>query len=125
VLREIKTEREQEALPRFLKEIIRPQQLWRELEPNKDFFATATDFEGGLRIDPIITDKATGDSFGVSGVESFARACTKIRNGLAHGRDKISADSILPTSRNFDLLRPWVNALLACAGEVVLYAARH
>lgn len=125
ILREIKTEREQEAISRFLKEVILPDHLWREMEPNKAFFTTATNFEGGLRIDPIATDKTSGDTFGHAGVEAFARACTKIRNGLAHGRDKISADSILPIARNFDLLRPWLNGLQTCAGEVVLYAGRH
>lgn len=125
VLREIKTEREQEAIPRFLKEVIQPGSLWRELEPNKAFFTARTEFEGGLVIDPIATEKTSTETFGMAGVEQFARACAKIRNGLAHGRDKASADSLLPTARNFDLLRPWVNALAFCAGEVVLYAGRH
>lgn len=125
VLREIKTEREQDAIPRFLKEVVKPEQLWRELEPNRAFFTAPTEFEGGLRIDPIATDKTDASTFGSTGVDQFARVCTKIRNGLAHGRDKVSADSILPTSHNFDLLRPWVNALTMCAGEVVVWSARH
>ena len=125
ILREMKAEREQEALPRFLKEVVKPERLWREIEPNQNLFSAATEFEGGLKISPIATEKTTSETFGPAGIEAFARACSKIRNGLAHGRDKVSADSILPTSRNFDLLRPWVNALTACAGEVVLYAGRH
>jgi hypothetical protein len=125
ILREVKAEREQDAIIRLIKHVVAAKLLWAEVSQNPEAFTKPTMFEGGLEIDALISDKDTADTFGEHRVDSFAKAITQIRNALAHGRDTKSANTILPTSHNFDLLRPWLNLIAVAAGEVVLYDAAH
>ena len=125
MLREAKLEREQDALGRMLVEILPVERLWREVCENKAFFARALRFEGDLELTPLISEKDTLDTFIPHGVSNFAKLITSIRNGLAHGKDSKSAKSILPTSRNFELLTPWTHLIALAAGEVVLHDGAH
>lgn len=125
ITKAFKGQKDQDVIPYFLRDIIEPKKLWKEISPNKDVFAESMEFDGGLVIKPLITAAHNAETFGTSAVEQFGRDSIKIRNGLAHGRDKVTADSILPTSKNLAMLKPWVNVLSFCAGEVVLYAAHH
>ncbi|MCX8476972.1 MAG: hypothetical protein MT490_14360 [Sphingomonas sp.] len=125
LLREAKLEREQDTIVRLLQDVIPVERLWNEISQNKAFFAKNTCFEGDLVIDALVAERTEVDTFAPKGVETFARSITQIRNALAHGKDSKSAKAILPTSRNFELLRPWVHLIAVAAGEVVLYDGGH
>ena len=45
----------------------------------------------------------------------------KIRNALAHGKDKETTGVIKPTASNFRLFEPWVHLIAAISAEVVIY----
>ena len=125
VLRELKYQREQDAVGDLIKVVVKPALLWKEVSQNTGFFSTATAFDGDLEIEALIGSKETEQSFGSAHVERFASSITKIRNALAHGKDTKTAKTILPTSRNFDLLQPWLHLIATVAGEVVLFDSTH
>ncbi len=100
---------------------VSPQTIWREVDANRAYFAKSVTFEGGFALDPLIGRKETFDTFATGGLTKFATALRKIRNVLAHGRDQRTATVITASSSNLKLLRPWVAAIAAAAGEVVLY----
>lgn len=125
VLREMKLEREQDAILKLLQEVIQPDRLWMEVCQNMALFSKPTKFEGDLQIKALVSAKHTLDTFKAHGVSDFARAITEIRNALAHARDSKTAKTILPTSRNFELLQPWLHLIAAAAAEVVLYDSAH
>lgn len=97
--------------------------VWREIEANRESFSKSVTFDGGFKLDAIVGKNETEETFGAGGMVKFGDAIRKIRNVLAHGRDQRTAKVITPTLRNMALLKPWVNAIAAAAGEVVLYEA--
>ena len=103
-----------------LQHCVRPQLLWPDVEKNLDFFSQETKFDGGFVAKPLVSKAETAANFLTGRVASFAETIRKIRNTLSHGKDQETAGVILPTLRNFNLLRPWVYLIATAAGEVVL-----
>jgi hypothetical protein len=113
-------------VPRFndlLASAVDSVKVWREIEANRESFSKTIKFDGDFTLDAIISKSETQDTFQAAGMVKFADAIRKIRNVLAHGRDQRTAKVITPTLRNMGLLKPWVNAIAAAAGEIVLYEA--
>jgi hypothetical protein len=111
-------------VPRFnslLGHAVNPAKVWHEIEKNKAAFSQSVKFDGGFTIEPIISKDEKLSQFSVGGMIKFADAVRKIRNVLSHGRDQNTSTAITPTARNLMNLVPWVNAISAAAGEVVLY----
>lgn len=100
---------------------VSPKVLWPEVEKNKAFFSNETRFDGGFSIKPIISNSENEQTFIVGRIASFSEAIRKIRNTLSHGKDQETAGVILPTLRNFNLLRSWLHLIATAAGEVVLH----
>lgn len=91
--------------------------LWKEIENNIDSFKKEITFEGGFVLESLLTS-AKIEHLDLS---KFAKHIKDIRNALSHGRDIRTQMVIIPTSRNFGLLQPWVSLMCVVAGEVVLY----
>ncbi|MCG9916799.1 MAG: hypothetical protein MH112_10645 [Phenylobacterium sp.] len=95
--------------------------VWREIQANRAFFLKETKFDGGFSVKALISDAETEAAFCQKGLDHFCDLLRKIRNALSHGRDQETGGVISPTTKNFDLLRPWVHLIGTAAGEVVLY----
>lgn len=111
-------------VPRFetlLNNAVRPEKVWKEIEANRSAFEKPTKFEGGFVLDQIISKDEKFATFRTGGMTKFSVAIRKIRNVLSHGRDQNTSTAIMPVERNLKLLGPWVNAIAAAAGEVVIY----
>lgn len=81
---------------------------------------TAFTFDGGFVVKPLVGAGETESTF-CTRTAQFADSIRKIRNTLSHGKEQETAGIILPTTRNFNLLRPWLHLIATAAGEVVLH----
>lgn len=104
-----------------LRQCVDPKLLWKDVEPNLQFFAKDTEFDGGFTVKSLVSTSDGESTFCTRGVESFSESAKKIRNALAHGKDMETAGVITPTTRNVKQLLPWVHLMATAAGEVVLY----
>jgi hypothetical protein len=106
----------------LLREVLTPVQVWRELHNNQTFFSTSLKFEGGVVIEPLLKTNDTVEEFVKNkGIQKFSTALRAIRNGLSHGRGERQTDVITPTTRNFQLLQPWIGPISLAAREVIVY----
>jgi hypothetical protein len=81
-----------------------------------------TKFEGGLLIEPLLKTNETAEDFEKSkGIARFSTALRTIRNGLSHGRGEKQTDVITPTTRNLQLLQPWIGPISLAAREVIVF----
>lgn len=116
--------RKMDDVPRFeslLISAVRVEKLWAEIENNRTSFSQPMKFEGGFMLDALISKDEKLSTFRTGGLVKFSVAIRKIRNVLSHGRDQNTSTAITPVERNLKMLAPWVNAIAAVAGEVVLY----
>lgn len=114
----------QDDIPKFkgvLKECVDMSLIWREIEPNIDFFRKETRFEGGFSVGPLLSKDDKKVNFENGGRDKLADCLRLIRNTLSHGRDMKTGKVIMPTARNFRLLMPWVHLVKTAAAEVVIY----
>lgn len=112
---------ETQKIDLLLKEVVRPELIFREIEKSIDFFSKRIEFDGGFLLEPIAKKGWKEDDFGVNGLVSFAKTLRYIRNALSHGREQKSVAVIAPTDKNFERLQFWVPLVAVAAGEVVVY----
>jgi hypothetical protein len=113
------TKKEEESrILDLLKDTLNKKVLWKEVENNIGSFTAETRFEGGFTLDPLVAPGAKFEQFDLG---KFTKHTKDIRNALSHGRDIRTQTVIIPTSKNFVLLQPWVSLMCIVAGEVVLF----
>ena len=103
-------------------DVVNPDDLWKEIEPNKEYFASDMKFEGGFTLEPLIERNW--------GVEDFRRdwekrprfpeSIRKLRNALVHARESRTSGMLAPTRRNADAIRPWLPPLYYAAMQAML-----
>jgi len=101
-------------------DLVMPHHIEREAAVNPEYFSTEQIFDGGFKLKPFFSDKKNS-TIGPHGLDTFVTMLRDIRNALSHGRDQKSGQVILPTSANFNTLKPWVDLIATAAAEVVLY----
>lgn len=106
---------------RMFVDLIDKKKIWSEACQNSDFFLEQVCFDGGLTVEPLITDNKSINAFDTNRMKALAASLRKIRNALAHGGEQQSGSLILPTSRNLDLLIPWTHIASTAAAEALLY----
>jgi len=106
---------------RMFEELVDSDKIWKQICSTPDAFTSETVLDGGFELAPLVANTKSKDAFGPKGMENLARAFRQIRNGLAHGGEAQAGRLILPTSRNFKRLQPWVHLIEIAAGEVVLF----
>ena len=106
---------------RMFEELVDKKRMWAEIEANLDTFSVETEFEGGLKLKPLISKDAKFEAFGSKEMQACARSLRSIRHGLSHGGEVQAGRLILPTKENFHLLVPWMHLAMTAAGEVLLY----
>lgn len=114
----------QDDVPKFkgvLKQCVDMGLVWKELEPNIEFFRKETKFDGGFSVGPLLSKEDRKTHFENGGRDKLSDCFRHIRNTLSHGRDLKTGKVITPTARNFRLLGPWVQLIKTAAAEVVIY----
>lgn len=106
---------------KLLAECVDCKLVWSEIEKNKDFFSEAQSFDGSYKLKKALISKScTEANFSQNKLEQFYYLAKEIRNALSHGQDAETQGIILPTKKNEQLLKPWVNLLEIISGEVIL-----
>jgi hypothetical protein len=105
----------------LVKNVVNPEVLWSEISKNSDHFSHSIIFDGGVVLEPLIQSNGGIGDFKSNGFGKFAPRITKIRNGVAHGREHRMSKVITPTEMNFHRLEPWASLIAMAAREVILY----
>ena len=113
---------EAEKLKEVLRACIEPVTLWKEIEVEPDSFGGGIVLDGGFIMPEVFSKGMTLEQFEKDWVEKFSAALRKIRNALAHSRERRQATTITPTPRNREQLVPWLGPLSYSAASVMLYA---
>jgi len=101
-------------------DLVMPHHIEREAAVNADYFSVEQTFDGGYKLKPLFAN-ITNPQLGPHGMDNFVTTLRDIRNALSHGRDQKTGHVILPTSANFNTLKPWIDLIATAAAEVVLY----
>ncbi len=104
----------------LLQEMVDPDMVWKEVNRNIGAFSSETTFEGGFKISSLLNGGDKRGAFAAAWPVAFYAAVRNIRNALSHGKDFKTNGVIPPTTRNLDLLRPWVPPLSVVAAQVVV-----
>jgi hypothetical protein len=96
--------------------------LWKEIEVNRLFFQNETEFEGGFKVGPLITEKSTCSDFErIWGTKLF-ECFKKIRNALVHSRELRQVSTIMNSVKNTRLIRPWLWLISITTKEILTFS---
>lgn len=104
-----------------VRSVVNPEVVWREIEPNKEYFCEVTEFEGGFKLPALLKKGWQYDDFLAHWIPAYPNTLRKIRNALVHAREMRQVSVIAPTRENFRKLRPWIGPISATADEIILY----
>lgn len=107
----------------ILKETVNASVVWRQVQPNAEYFAREISFDGGFVLEPCIPGGCSEKAFADAWPNKFFEAMRKLRNALAHGREARQAFAIAPTSSNHERLRPWLGPMMVIAQEAMVFGA--
>lgn len=105
----------------LLRDVVKSDLIWREIEKNKEYFCSTIEFDGGFVLKPLIFEKITREAFNHDWHDKFNRTIRSIRNALSHGKEQSMSSVIAPTPTNFANIQPWAALISVAAGEVVVY----
>ncbi|MEP0005498.1 MAG: hypothetical protein ABJ387_07660 [Balneola sp.] len=92
-----------------------------ELETNAVYFSEDIEFDGGLKIDKIINDKDSISHLVKSDFIKIKENIEKIRNVLVHLRESRENKVILPTPKNDQLIKPYLNIVRRLAENIAIH----
>jgi hypothetical protein len=87
-------------MKKVIEEYCNPRVLWKEIENDKDFFATNLAFDGGVELIPLVSKDTTEDTWATMWMPKLYDHLTRIRNYLVHARERRQSNVILPTAAN-------------------------
>lgn len=93
--------------------------LWKIISFHKDYFSNEIVFDGGCRIDALIKPDWSQDDVKMV-LKELAPKLIKIRNFIAHAREKRNSTSISPTERNANKLVPWIDIVQFLARQTAV-----
>lgn len=91
-----------------------------ELLANKDYFIKDVDFDGGFVIKKLFKDEKQIQCGLPNTMQDIKTNIEKIRNVLVHIRESHENKVILPTSKNEELIKPYLYLLRRIAEEVAM-----
>lgn len=104
-----------------VKQVVDPEILWKEIEPNRDYFCQPVHFDGGLNLEPLLRPNWSLDDFASAWHPKFMDHVRKLRNALVHGREQRMFNVVAPTQANDERIRPWLAPLSIIAMQTILY----
>ena len=91
-----------------------------ELLTNTDFFCKDLKFDGGLTVKKIFDNKEQAKHINNSTLKSVKENIEKIRNTVVHLRHSRENKVILPTSKNNELIKPYLYLVRRIAEKIAL-----
>jgi hypothetical protein len=112
---------DEQKLVQVVQRFAEPANVWKAISANLTFFSTAIEFEGGFTLEPLVRTGWKLDDFKAAWIPSYPDKLRLIRNAMVHAREKRMARVILPTAKNYQRLRMWIQPLQTTAMEVMMY----
>lgn len=81
---------------KVIEELCDPKKIWKEIENDKDFFSSETEFDGGFKLSALIAKDTTCETWNNMWMPKLFDHLTKIRNCLVHARERRQCNVILP-----------------------------
>jgi hypothetical protein len=103
----------------IIRQLVPPDALWAQVEPELDFFSAETRFEGGFSLQAWLKRDWTVEDFNVGWMPSFHYTIRNLRNALVHAREARMSRSIAPTEENYLKLVPWAHLVRIAASEAI------
>jgi hypothetical protein len=100
---------------------VEPQAIWAEIRAKMEYFSSGHVFEGGFRLEPIVSPDTTEEAFAKMWSPKLFETIRAIRNSLVHARESRTEAVISPTVGNSSLLRPWISVVRRMAEQVTIY----
>ena len=110
-----------EKMVAVVKQVVDPEALWREIEPNIEYFCRDVDFDGGATLAALLNPGSGVEDFRKAWIPKFPEALRKLRNGIVHAREQRGPGGILPTRANSERIAPWLAPLSVAAVQTILY----
>lgn len=96
--------------------------IWKEINNDREFFATGQTFEGGFSAPSLIGKDISEETWETMWMPKTFDQLTKIRNVLVHAREKRESKVILPTRRNNEILQRYIPLIQRIAEQLALKA---
>jgi hypothetical protein len=115
------TNNDKQKLELLLSEHVKLKDLKIELENNMEFFSKTIKFEGGFKLEPIMSNELKGiEQLAENTIKTVKENIVSIRNSLVHLRESRENKVILPTAKNDDLLTPYLYILRRIAEKIII-----
>lgn len=105
---------------KVIEEACSPDELWREIVNNKDFFTSDICFDGGFKLSSLISSDTTMDSWKSMWMPKLFDQITKIRNCIVHARERRINVVILPTRNNTKLINAYLPLIKRMAEQIAI-----
>jgi hypothetical protein len=107
-------------MKRVIEEYCNSSVIWKEIDNDKDSFATALSFDGGFEISPLISRDTSAETWSTMWMPKLYDHLTKIRNCLVHAREKRQSNVILPTLDNNIKIKIYLPVIARIAEQIAL-----
>jgi len=107
---------------KVIEECCDPRVVWDDIEHDKSFFTTETSFEGGFKLDALIAEDTTIDTWCTMWMPKLFDQLTKIRNCVVHARERRQSRVILPTSFNNSLIERYIPIIARMAEQISFHS---
>ena len=112
---------EEAKLKKIIEESCNPEDIWKDLMENKDFFTKRLEFEGGFELAPLIAADTTLETWKTMWLLKTIDNLTKIRNCVVHAREKRESRVILPNLKNDVLINQYLPIISRIAEQVAIH----
>lgn len=96
-----------------------PQEIWKEIENDKDFFTKDYTFEGGFKTPALIATGCDYENWRAMWHPKLIDCLMKIRNCIVHAREKRENKVIAPTKKNNIILSHFVPIMERMARQLI------
>lgn len=97
-----------------------PATVWKEIDNDKEFFASEQQFEGGFTCPPLIAADTTLSTWTAMWTPKTFDQLTKIRNALVHARERREIRVIIPNISNNRKIARYLPIIARIAEQVAL-----
>jgi len=96
--------------------------LWEDVDICRDVLSKPIEFDGGFRLDPLISANTTPEAWASMGSEKLFQSLRKIRNAIVHARERRENLVILPGQANDRRLVPYLRLIQRVAEQIAIYS---
>jgi len=105
---------------KVIEEYCDPDDIWYEIENDKDFFASPIEFDGGFTLAPLISKDTSISTWKTMWMPKLYDHVTKMRNSLVHARERRQSHVILPTIGNTYKIERYIPLIKRMTEQIAL-----